>query len=58
MSRYVDLHREGEGSAVAAIKQANGLVDDVIGLGQKLVLPAAGTATASEKTTEVFKRSR
>ena len=41
------------GITVAAIKQANGLEDDVIGLGQKLVMPAAGTATASEKTTEV-----
>ena len=41
------------GTTIAAIKQANGLEDDVIGLGRKLVMPAAGKASASEKTIEV-----
>ena len=41
------------GTTVAAIKQANGLKDDVIGLGQKLAMPSAGSAPVKETTTEV-----
>jgi len=41
------------GTTVAAIKKANSLADDVIGLGQKLVMPAAGSAPVQEPKTEV-----
>ncbi len=41
------------GTTVAAIKKANSLASDVIGLGQKLTIPAAGSAPAPETKTEV-----